>query len=297
MRTRVCLLLLAVPGLLLAACSVVRLSYDNADWVLARMAASYVDMDREQTRTLKAQLAQFHAWHRREELPRYAALLDDAAGRVQRGLSRDDVAWALSSVRSRYQVLAYRATTDMTPLLVTLTDSQIAGLEARFAADNRKFYAAKVSKGSEDSVEARAAWITTRLEDWTDDSTPAQRELIVRLVRAYPDLPALRLAERERRQAQLLGLLRAHPNDRVMQTQLVALAADPSAGPKGAYRETLSAWEVSFVDTMVAFDHTLTPRQRATTVERLRRYAQEFRSMAQEGDKREATSIPARTAG
>ena len=290
-------ILLVVLLVSLASCSAVRLSYDNADWVLARMAASYVDMDRDQARALKAQLAQFHVWHRREELPRYAALLDEAAARVQRGLTRDDVVWAVGAVRTRYQVLGSHAATDLAPFLGTLSASQIDGLEARFGADNRKYYAAKLSKGSQESAEGRAAWITARLEDWTGDTSPAQREMIVNLVRAYPDLPALRLAERKRRQAQFLGMLRAHPDDHAMQMQLVALVADPSAGPKGPYRETLSAWEASFVDAMVTFDHTLTPRQRATTVERMRRYAQEFRSMAQDGDKRESTSIPARSAG
>lgn len=296
MRIRLIVPLLAVLALS-AACSVVRISYDNADWILARMAARYVDMDRDQTRALKTQLGQLQAWHRREELPRYAALLDEGAARVQRGLTREDLAWAVASVRGRYQVLAHHAVTDLAPVLVTLNDSQIAGMEARFAADNRKFYAAKLSKSSEDSVETQAAWITARLEDWTGGTSPAQRELIVNLVRAYPNLPALRLTEREHRQAQFLGLLRAHPNDRAMQTQLVALVADPSTGPNGPYRDTLSAWEVSFVDTMVALDHSLTARQRATTVERLRRYAQEFRSLAQEGENRESTAIPAPSAG
>src|SRR5512147_2304366 len=98
---RVALLVLLLA--LLASCSAVRLSYDNADWVLARMAGSYVDMDRDQGRALKAQLGQFHAWHRREELPRYAAMLDEAASRLERGLARDDVVWAVGAVRARYQ--------------------------------------------------------------------------------------------------------------------------------------------------------------------------------------------------
>ena len=43
---------------------------------------------------------EFHVWHRREELPRYAALLDEAAARLERGLTRDDVVWAVGAVRS-----------------------------------------------------------------------------------------------------------------------------------------------------------------------------------------------------
>ena len=41
---------------LIASCSTVRLSYDHADWLLARMAGQYVDLDKDQSRLLKAQI-------------------------------------------------------------------------------------------------------------------------------------------------------------------------------------------------------------------------------------------------
>jgi Family of unknown function (DUF6279) len=265
---------------LLASCSALRLSYDHADWVLARMAGNYVDMDREQARALKAQLAQFHAWHRREELPRYAALLDQAAARLERGLTRDDVVWAVGAVRGRYQVLGREAADGLAPLLLTLNDRQLDGLEARFAADNRKYYAAKQPKDPEDAVRARAEWICARLEDWTGEITQPQRGRVVSLVRAFPDVPALRLADRKRRQAQLLVVLREHANDPDGQAELVAVLADPDAGRSERYRATLAAWEASFIDAMVELDRSLTSRQRATAVGRMRRYAEEFRDMA-----------------
>jgi hypothetical protein len=273
----------------------VRLSYDNADWVLARMAGSYVDMDRDQGRALKARLGQFHAWHRREELPRYAAMLDEAASRLDRGLARDDVVWAVGAVRARYQVLGREAADGLAPLLLTLNERQLEGLEARLAADNRKYYATTLPKDPEDAVGVRTDWICARLEDWTGETTAAQRERVVKLVRAFPDVPALRLADRKRRQAQLLVVLRGRAPD--AQMQLVALLADPDAGRSERYRETLVAWEASFIDAMVDLDRSLTPRQRATAVERMRRYAQEFRSMSGERGRRESTSIPGRSAG
>jgi len=289
--------LLVVLLALLASCSAVRLSYDHADWVLARMAGSYVDMDRDQARALKAHLGEFHAWHRREELPRYATLLDEAAGRLERGLTREDVVWAVGAVRGRYQALGREAADGLAPLLLTLNDRQLDGLEARFAADNRKYYAAKLPKDPEDAVRVRADWICARLEDWTGEITPPQRERVVSLVRAFPDVPVLRLADRKRRQAQLLVVLREHANGPAARTQLVALLADPDAGRSERYRETLVAWEGSFVDTIVALDRSLTPRQRATAVERMRRYAEEFREMAGQPSGQESTSISGRSAG
>lgn len=295
MRARRAALLIVLLALL-ASCSAVRLSYDNADWVLARMAGSYVDMDRDQARALKAQLGQFHAWHRREELPRYAALLDEAAARLERGLKRDDVVWVVGAVRARYQVLGRHAADRLAPLLLTLNERQLEDLEARFAADNRK-YVNKLPKDPDEAVRVRADWICARLEDWTADTTPAQRERVATFVRAFPDVQALRLVDRRHRQTQLLAVLREHPNDPEAQMQLAAILTDPDAGHTERYRETMVAWEASFTDLMVDLDRSLAPRQRTTAVERMRRYAQEFRSMAGERDKRESTSIPGRSAG
>jgi hypothetical protein len=296
MRRRLPLLLVLLLALLVS-CSAVRMTYDNADWLLAHLAGRYVDMDREQARALKLQIAQLHAWHRREELPRYAALLDEAAARVERGLTRDDVAWAVAAVRARSQALGSHAAAGLAPLLVTLNDRQIGEVEVRFAADNRKYYAAKLSGSSSEAVTTQADWFCARLEDWTGDVTPAQRELVMNLMRAFPDLAELRLADRKRRQAQLLALLREHPDQTTVQTRLVTLSTDPYAGSIGPYRDTLVAAEARSIDTLVALDRSLTPRQRATIVQRMRRYAQEFRSLAQENGKGQSTSISARPAG
>ena len=45
-------------------------------------------------------------------------------------------------------------------------------------------------------------------------------------------------------------MLRAHRENPDTQTQLVALLADPDAGRSERYRQTLAAWEASFIDLM-----------------------------------------------
>lgn len=282
---------------LLASCSTVRLAYDNAEWMLARMAGTYVDMDRAQAWALKAQLAEFHTWHRHEELPRYAAVLDEAAARLERGASRDDVVWAVGAVRSRYRVLGREAADGLTPLLLTLNSGQIDHLEGRFAADNRKLSAAERPKEPEKAIQVRADWLCDRLEDWIGAMTPAQRERVVDFVRAFPDMPALRLADRERTQTQLLIILRARGENPDTQARLVALLADPDAGRSERYRQTLAAWEASFIDLMTSLDRSLTPRQRAAAVERMRYYAEQFRGLAGERGTRNSTSIAGESAG
>ncbi len=288
---------------LLVSCSAVRLSYDNADWVLARMAGSYVDMDRAQARALKAELGQLHAWHRHEELPRYAAFLDEASARLEHGLAREDVVWAIGVVRVRYEVLSRQAAEGLAPLLLTLSMRQVDGLEVRFEADNRKFYASNLPEDPEQALRVRADWIRAQVEDWTGRTTPAQRERLVALVRAFPDVPEQRLADRKRRQAQLIEALRVHAAGGAAQAQLYTLLTEPDDGRSEQYRAALTAWQASFVDAIVDLDRSLTPRQREAAIRRMQRYAQEFRGMVEErqarGTQRQArgTRLEARERG
>jgi hypothetical protein len=245
------------------------------------MAGSYVDMDRAQTRALKAELGQLHAWHRQEELPRYAAFLDEVSGRLERGLAREDVVWAIGVVRVRYEVLSRQAAEGLVPLLLTLNARQVEDLEVRFEADNRKFYASNLPDDPDEALRVRADWIRARVEDWIGQTTPAQRDRLVALVRAFPDVPAQRLADRKRRQAQLIEALRVHAPGGASRAELYTLLTEPDDGRSGQYRATLAAWQASFVDAIVDLDRSLTPRQREAAVTRTRRYAKEFRGMAE----------------
>jgi hypothetical protein len=86
---RLVLLLSIVAAALIAACSTVRLSYDNADWLLARMAGRYVDLSDGQARAFKTSCLEVRV-ALREELPRYAQTFDEAAGGWHT-TSREDV--------------------------------------------------------------------------------------------------------------------------------------------------------------------------------------------------------------
>ena len=85
---------------LLTACSLTRVAYNYADSIVPYMASDYLDLDAEQSERLKPLIAQFHEWHRTNELPVYAALLRSASERAAKGLTADDVAWAMDSLRS-----------------------------------------------------------------------------------------------------------------------------------------------------------------------------------------------------
>src|SRR5262249_14096780 len=123
----------------LAACSATRLAYDNADTAVRFMAASYLELNADQTEDLRQRIVEFHRWHRQNELPAAAALMRSASERASRGITPEDVAWGLANVRARYRSVAAKAAEDAAPLLATLSPGQVAALESRFAENNQKY--------------------------------------------------------------------------------------------------------------------------------------------------------------
>jgi hypothetical protein len=277
---RLVLFLPIVLAASIAACSTVRLSYDNADWLLARMAGRYVDLSDGQARAFKIRLSHVHAWHRAEELPLYAQTFDQAAARLARGLSHEDVEWAVHAVRGRARVLAERAAGQIAPVLRTLSDQQVDAMKREFDEDNRRFARVHLQGDSGRVIARRAGWLSERLEDWVGALSAEQRARVRALVADFPEMPQLRLEERKRRQAVFLALVREHRSSPDLDPLLTAFLGDPTAGRAEPNRQAMARWERQFVDMLVQLDRSLTPEQRRQAVVKLRAYAADFRTLA-----------------
>jgi hypothetical protein len=273
---RAALLLLS---LLVAACSgATRIVYDTADTGVLVIADRYLDFEREQWKLAHAAINRFHAWHRRTELPRYAMLLEGAADRVRRGLTGADVEWGIQSLRTRYAVLVDAAVRESVPLLDTLDAENVAGLERRFAAEDRKRVRERLSGNPAKRERDRVAAIAKRVEEWTGPLSDAQEELVRRFVRATEDDPQHAHEFRLRKQRDLVALLERH------------VRKDNGSLP-GELRSFLLRWEAErsaqrreyharFVKLIVDLDRTLTASQRTHAIERLGKYAEDFRALA-----------------
>ncbi len=264
----------------LSACSAVKLSYEKADWLLAQWAERYVDLSAQQEQALRAELADLRRWHRDQELPLYARAFEDAALQLEAGMTRAQIEQVVATVRSRARILGAHAGQSVTPLLASLSPSQVREMEARFAADNRRFEKRHLSGDPSELIARRSVWLVSRLEDWVGRLDGTQRAHVDRLVTAFPSLPALRLAERKRRQAALLEAAREGRAGGPAAVRLTALLADLEGGRAAPVQGAMLQWERAFVDMLVQLEAGLTPAQRARGAQRLRDYAADFRELA-----------------
>jgi len=270
----------------LASCSATRFAYDNADTALRFMASSYLDLDSAQAEEMRLRIAEFHQWHRTNELPAYAALMRSASERAARGITADDVAWGLANLRSRYRSLAAKAAEDAAPVLATLAPEQIAALEHRFAENNQKF--AKEFLAADDAKRRRAQVqrLLERFGDFAGDLTPDQEARIERFALTHENHVALRFEDRQQWQRNVIAALKQSHKAQELGASLAAMFKHPERRRSEAFIREDRAWDEDLGQLIADLDRTLSSKQRAHVVRRLSDYADDFAALA--GAKKEA---------
>ncbi len=264
---------------LLCGCSMVRLVYENADSYLRWRAGNYLDVHGEAVDELDAAIADFHDWHRAQALPQYARLADEAADRVDDGVSPEDLVWGYDSFIAQTRIDLRAAAHRIAPLLAKLDAQQIAHFESRLAEDNRRF-AKEFLRGSEgERRERRARRIAKRLEEWVGRLSEAQLERVTRYSGRAPLVGALRERDNHRLQAKLLHLLRSDEKA-TLQESLVELAGGWDRGRDPDYAAAIETARREITAMLLDIDRSLSPEQRALAAANLRRYAADFRLLS-----------------
>jgi hypothetical protein len=269
-------ILVLAAAALLAGCSSVRFAYDNADIVIRWRVLQLLDVHGEASDELDERIAAFLRWHRAQELPKYARDADEAARRVARGLSRDDVAWGYDALAARSGESLRMAAEQIAPLLDRLTDEQVSHLEERLGEENRKF-AREYLRGSErERRERRTRRIVERLEDWLGTLSRAQAERVRQFSERMPLIDEMRDHDNKRLQADILAILRAREAQKRLPERVVNRERGRDAEFARARDESWSEFGALLLD----IDRGASAEQRARAVAELRRYAGEFRALA-----------------
>ena len=120
----------------LAGCSALSFTYQRLPTVLYWWMNSYVDFDPVQAPHARADFVAWHVWHRREELPRYIALLRRWQHELAGPLDADDVCAWRAPVVERMQAAFGAAMPGLVRLAVSLSDVQRQKLAQRFTESN-----------------------------------------------------------------------------------------------------------------------------------------------------------------
>lgn len=278
-------LLAALAGLLLlTGCSMVRLSYSQADTLAAWMADDYFDIDSRQKDEFLSRFERLYEWHRYEQLPEYAVFLGAAKNRLQSGLKRDDIIWFMEGLKTRYRLIASRGAGDAAEMLATLTPAQINALQRQWAKVNRKFIREyKLEETLQEQQRAQAKRMLSRIEDWAGSLSHDQEQKITALCDKLPLTDRLRHEDRLRRQREFLRLLELRGNPGEFTPRLRHWLLNWEEGRSPEYERLYAPWLEKRVQFMIDVYGLLTPPQRAHVQHRLQGYIEDFRKLSERG--------------
>lgn len=193
--------------LVLGGCSL-RLTYGFLDWWLLWQVEDYLTLNHSQQQQLEQSLKQFHQWHRQHELPRYAALAEEAAQLMAAPrISREQLQQIEAQAVELWQASLERLLPAGTQLLVSLSNDQLGELAESLADARAEFAKDYVEPPANERLHSRRQRLEETLESLLGDLTPAQQQQLAVTVSRLQESAALALAHREQEHGRFLKLL------------------------------------------------------------------------------------------
>ncbi|HZW22309.1 DUF6279 family lipoprotein [Noviherbaspirillum sp.] len=273
-------------AMLLAGCSALRLGYANGDTFVYWWLNGYVDFEDEQKPWVKAHIDRLFDWHRTTQLPDYAQLLEQVQQRLQRGQTApDEVRADFNAVRKRAALVLDKAAPELADLALSLQPQQIANLEKKFSSNNDKYRKEYLRGNIDDRQQLRFKKVMKQAEYWFGDFSQEQEASIRKMSDARPLDYEIWMAERLRRQQEMLQMLRKiqaekPPRETVsrMIREFVARSFE-----NFTYAENKAFFDDS-TDGMARMIATIvnvaTPEQKAHAIKRLQKWIEDCHALA-----------------
>ena len=268
----------------LAGCSTVGLVYNRADELTYWWLDRYFDWDDPQSTQLRRGLEALHRWHRQQELPRYAAKLDDWAEQAGTTLDAGPICRAAQQAREAWVGLLMHTEPDVLALLATLKPGQLERMRQRMERNRRDWQSEWLDTDVEARLERRVKLWRERLEHFYGPLQPAQQRVLrERLAASVWDarrtdaLVGKRQYDQWQTLQRLLGQPRQASTDSAALRALLQRSMDAPDANDRAYQARLLQEGCALVATL----HTgANAEQRAHLARTLRDYAALARQLA-----------------
>lgn len=275
-----CVLLL---GAALMGCSAVKLAYNNLPELGYWWLDGYVDFNSGQTPQVRGQLAALLESHRRNELPKFQRLIEEAAAKAPADVTAAEVCAVGDEVRDRLLATALEASKPGAELVASLDETQLRQVESKYAKNNATYARDWLERSVEQQHQKRYKEFLDRSEDFYGSLDNTQRQVLRQLVDRSIFDPRRVDAERRQRQQESLALLRRFsqhaapvPEVRAAIDAYAQRIANPPTGPWQAYQQALLQESCANISAL----HNLTrPAQRERAARRLQGYAQDVRDL------------------
>ena len=254
-------------ALALGGCSTLRLSYNNAPTLLYWWLDGYADFDKAQSAQTRTELRKLVDWHRKEELPRIADLLDDAQALASGPVTGDQVCQLYERTLVRMDALSERVLPSAAAIVPSLTQSQLDFMAKAFEKKTKKWR----------EEYHRADKFTERTEDFYGALSSLQLQQLHAALHQTKEEENLYFSEVTRRQklglSTLAGLQKADPASALM--ALKAWNAQWQHSSDSVYQDFKVRSTAQTCKALAQLHNSASPKQRKKLIAALQSYQQE----------------------
>jgi 5'-deoxynucleotidase YfbR-like HD superfamily hydrolase len=273
---------LAVAAML-AGCSTIKLGYNNIDEIALWWLDGYIDFNDDQEARVREDLQRLQRWHRANELPRFSALLHDMEEAAHADITPAQVCGFVTRVRGRLDALSEQAEPAVVTLATSLAPEQLKNLERKYQKNNSKFRKDWINLNASELSEKRVEQFTERSEMIYGQLDDAQTGLLRKQLQSSAFDPQRILADRQRRQRDMLDTLRAVTapkaslgEARTLMRRLLDRLREP---PAAADRASQQAMIDEGCRTFSVLHNSTTPVQRNAAAKRLRAWQRDLQEL------------------
>jgi Family of unknown function (DUF6279) len=272
---------LLTVALAITACTATRLAYNQAHNATYWWLDSHVDFNNGQSTPVRGDINAFFQWHRANELPVYAGLLQRWQTMAPQDMTGAQVCAEFEVIRQRIDRAADASVQPMTRLALQLDAAQLEHLKSRQAKSNAEFEDDFLQASDNARIEKRFDRALSRSEMLYGTLSASQKELVRNNIKASPFDPQRTQAERLRRQADLLKTVRdaqAAPDTAAERVRghIARIGQSPTPGYQAYTDELVRVGCAQFAQ----LHNTTTPEQRAHAVRVLKGYEDDLRVLS-----------------
>jgi hypothetical protein len=277
-------LIIGVALTLLGGCSALRIGYATAPDLVYWWLDGYIDFNDTQTTRAREAIKQWFAWHRRTQLPDYAAQLDRAQADVLADTTAARVCEWQAEVVKRAHTAFDRIAPAVAEVMLTVTPEQISHLEERYVKFNADFRDDFLQPVPRKRAEANLKRTVDRAEMLYGRLDDAQRARLAEGLVRSPFDAELWFAERRQRQLEVLQMLRkltaAKASREQALVELRGYVERLERSPREPYRRYSERLAEFNCGLGASLHNATTPAQRRTAAQKLAGWEDDLRAIA-----------------
>lgn len=274
---------------LLAGCGVVQLAYRQAPSWTGWWIGRYVDLDDDQGPRAREAIDAWFRWHRRAELPAYAALLARGQAQVMEPTTPAAVCAWEGVLLARADAAIAQAVPGLAEIAVTLRPAQLRQIERRYEKNNREWHDEFLQPDPDERRDKQLERTVERFERLYGRIEPAQKARMAQALAASPFDPEVWQQERRARQQDTLQTLRRLSAEGTALPAAAAQAEVQAAmgrwlrSPRPAYAAYLRRVNDDNCRWIAELHNSTTPAQRRHARDVLRGWEEDARALARDG--------------